>query len=187
MTDHVVKLKHLHSLKLTSGNVNAMHHRHLWLEPLSSLENLSILHFHGVISDSRVIINTNGLLKSLTHLKLTRSKLSDDPMPVLEKLHNLRWLFLSSGSYTRKSMVCSKGGFPQLLYLKFKELELQEWNIEEKAMPRLMEFEVKKCWSLEVPTGLKNLKILYQLKFTNMPPAFIIPTEKNQSAKLRDH
>ena len=84
-------------------------------------------------------------------------------------------------------MVCSKGGFPQLLYLKFKELELQEWNTAEKAMPRLVEFEVKKCWSLEVPTGLKNLKTLCQLKFTNMPHAFITPTENNQSAKLCDH
>ncbi|KAK7837446.1 putative disease resistance rpp8-like protein 2, partial [Quercus suber] len=180
VTDHVVKLKHLHSLKLTTAKANAMHHGVLWLEPLSGLENLTLLHLHGVISDSRVIINTNGLPQTLTHLKLTMCDLSDDPMPVLEKLHNLRWLFLSSGSYTGSSMVCSKGGFPQLLYLKFSELELKEWNIEEQAMPRLMEIEVKQCWSLEVPTGLKNVKSLCQLKFTNMPPAFMALIEKTK-------
>nr|XP_023879468.1 putative disease resistance protein At1g50180 [Quercus suber] len=180
VTDHVVKLKHLHSLKLTTAKANAMHHGVLWLEPLSGLENLTLLNLHGVISDSRVIINTNGLPQTLTHLKLTMCDLSDDPMPVLEKLHNLRWLFLSSGSYTGSSMVCSKGGFPQLLYLKFSELELKEWNIEEQAMQRLMEIEVKQCWSLEVPTGLKNVKSLCQLKFKNMPPAFMALIEKTK-------
>ena len=145
-------------MKLTLGNVNAMHHGHPWLEPLSA--NLSLLHFHGVISDSRVIMSTKWTPKNLTHLKLIRFELLDDPMLVLEKLHNLKWLFLSFGSYTWRSMVCSKGGFPQLLYLKFEELELQEWNIKEQAMPRLVQFEVKKCQSLEVPIGLKNLNTL---------------------------
>uniref|UniRef100_A0A7N2LKH6 Disease resistance protein winged helix domain-containing protein n=1 Tax=Quercus lobata TaxID=97700 RepID=A0A7N2LKH6_QUELO len=77
--------------------------RYLKLEPLSGLENLSRLHLSGMIDNSLVFDFTIGLLQNLTHLKLEYSRLSDDPMPALQKLHNLKSLNLYTLSYTGKA------------------------------------------------------------------------------------
>nr|XP_023892390.1 probable disease resistance protein At1g58602 [Quercus suber] len=83
------------------------------------------------------------LPQSLTDLTLSTSGLLDDPMPELEKLKKLECLSLYSGSYTGKSMSCSKGGFPQLHVLNFWMLqELEEWNVVEEAMPKLKKLEI---------------------------------------------
>ena len=182
--NHVTKLKHLQSLKLTSYSATESL-GHLKLESLSGLENLSRLELSGVIDNPSIFLNTNGLPKNLTRLTLVDSALRDDPIPVLQKLHNLRSLYLNDGSYTGRSIVCSTGGFPQLLVLKMSFLfNLEEVIVEELAMQKLMELEIVNCRNLEVLTGLKNLETLQQLKLTDMSKEFIATIEETKGKTL---
>ncbi|KAK7831950.1 putative disease resistance protein [Quercus suber] len=105
----------------------------------------------------------------------------DDPMPELEKLPKLKCLSLYAGSYIGKSMSCSKGGFPQLQVLNFLKLkELEEWNVVEEAMPNLKKLEIRSCYSLKVPNGLRNLKTLGELKLRDMSVKFTLEIEKTK-------
>uniref|UniRef100_A0A7N2LL23 Uncharacterized protein n=1 Tax=Quercus lobata TaxID=97700 RepID=A0A7N2LL23_QUELO len=172
MTQHVMKLRHLQSLQLdTTNDFEAP--RDLRLKRLSGLENLSRLCLHGRIDNPFFIINTNyGLSQSLTYLKLVRSCLSEDPMHVLQKLRNLRYLWLLN-SYTGKTMECDRRGFPLLLVLKFEKLgELEDFYVHEQAMQKLVGFEIDTCRSLKIPGSLKQLKTLHQWKLTKMPNMF---------------
>lgn len=140
MVKHVMKLNHLQSLQLTSYPIKESW-GHLKLEPLSGLENLSRLKLSGDIDNPSIIVNTNVLPQNLIILTLVDSALRDDPMPVLQKLHNLRSLYLNDRSYMGSSMVCSKGGFPQLQVLKMSFLfNLEELILEEQVLQKLVEF-----------------------------------------------
>ncbi|KAM4080499.1 hypothetical protein ACJW30_11G021200 [Castanea mollissima] len=177
---HVMKLKHLQSLQLTSRPIEISMGL-LQLEPLSGLENLSRLELSGVTDNPSIIVNTNGLPQNLTRLTLVNSALMDDPMPVLQKLHNLRSLYLNGRLYMGSSMVCSKGGFPQLLVLKMSFLfNLKELILEEQALQKMVELEIVNCRSLKVLTGLENLKTLQQLKLTDMSKEFIATIEETK-------
>ncbi|GMY34757.1 probable disease resistance RPP8-like protein 2 [Fagus crenata] len=164
----ILKLNHLQTLKLKS--IDEMGRpQDLKATFLSGLENLSNLYLFGKLENPSI----NGLPNSLTDLTLSTSRLSDDPMPALQKLRNLKWLSLYSGSYTGRIMSCSKGGFPQLHVLNFWMLqELEEWDVEEQAMPNLKKLEIRSCKNLKVPTGLKYLKNLGELKLKDMPVEF---------------
>ena len=73
----------------------------------------------------------------LTKLTLWGSRLVEDPMPVLEKLPNLRVL-RGWGAFIGKQMVCSDKGFPQLKSFLLRGLpNLQEWTVEAGAMPSI--------------------------------------------------
>ncbi|KAF2564434.1 hypothetical protein F2Q70_00018764 [Brassica cretica] len=62
-------------------------------------------------------------------------------------------------------MVCSRGGFPQLQYLKFSGLEeWEEWIVEEGSMPLLHTLEIWSCIKLkEFPDGLPFITSLHDL------------------------
>ncbi|XP_030969582.1 probable disease resistance protein RF9 [Quercus lobata] len=153
----------------------------LYVDHLSGLKYLSSLSLFGKLNDPSTIINTTALPQSLTDLTLSASGLSDDPMPQLEKLHKLECLTFYSASYTGKSMFCSKGGFPQLQVLKFIMLqELEEWHVEEQAMPTLKKLEFRSCKKLKVPSGLIHLKTLRELKLKMMPLNFTRQVEKRK-------
>ena len=158
--ESLLELKHLQFLKLKS--IDEMGRpQDLMVMCLSGLEKLSSLYLFGKLDPS---IIKDGFLQSLTELTLLASRLSDDPIPELEKLHNIKSLSLYSGSYIGNSMVCSIGGFPQLLVLKFWMLqELEQWTIEQQAMPKLKQLEIRSCKRLRVPTGLSHLKNLREL------------------------
>nr|XP_017239146.1 PREDICTED: probable disease resistance protein RF9 isoform X2 [Daucus carota subsp. sativus] len=91
----------------------------------------------------------------ITSLKLDSSFLADDPMPVLEKIHTLRNLHLSSFTFLGKEMVCSSMGFPKLTSLQLNGLpNLVKWNIEEGSMSVLTYLNITSCWRLEeLPEG----------------------------------
>ncbi|KAF3976832.1 hypothetical protein CMV_000006 [Castanea mollissima] len=74
---------------------------------------------------------------NLAKLTLWKTRLEEDPMPTLEKLPNLKILCLESWCFIGKDMVCSEGGFPLLQYLLLDKLYLEEWRVEEGAMPSL--------------------------------------------------
>ena len=182
LSESLEELQHLQELTLKSidemGQPQDLHVKHL-----SCLVNLSTLYLFGKLMNPSIIINLSGIPQSLTELTLSASELSDDPMPKLEKLHNLRSLCFYHGSYTGKKMVCSNGGFPELHVLKFWMLqELEEWNVQEHAMPSLKRLEIRSCKKLKVPTNheLRHLKSLRELKLKDMPVEFTKSIEKNK-------
>ncbi|TYI62840.1 hypothetical protein E1A91_D10G275000v1 [Gossypium mustelinum] len=136
------------------------------LEPLSQYYHLSKLKLLGRIEDEP---HPNGhvlkfLPSNIVNLTLVFCKLSQDPMAVLEKLCHLRILYLQQ-AYIGSKMVCSANGFPKLDYLQMSSLfELEEWEIEEGAMPCLRELELIDVKSLRMlPEGLRYITTLQEL------------------------
>jgi hypothetical protein len=115
----------------------------------------------------------------LAKLTLWGSRLEEDPMPILEKLPNLRFLY-GWDAFVGKKMVCSKGGFPKLKTLLLRGLpRLEEWTVEAGAMPCLSRLEILGCSKLKsVPDGLEFVSTLQELELRWMPIAFKHRLEK---------
>ncbi|KAM1712590.1 hypothetical protein ACFX12_023453 [Malus domestica] len=179
LADKIVKLTSLQSLRMRS--IDEMGEpSDLVCQCLSGLESLSCLYLFGKLDSSEI---KDAFPKNLTDLTLSGAALSVDPMPVLEKLSNLKFLSFYSNSYTGIEMVCSNKGFPKLVVLKLWKLQqLKDWDVKEKAMQNLRELEIRACTNMKVPSGLRHLKNLTQLKLTNMPEEFVatIATTKVQ-------
>ncbi|KAK9987900.1 hypothetical protein SO802_028139 [Lithocarpus litseifolius] len=110
---------------------------------------------------------------NLAELDLSHTYLEEEPMPTLEKLPNLKILRLLHSSFSGKDMVCSKGGFPLLQYLIIDSLDIEEWRVEEGAMPSLCHLIIKYCISLNgIPDGLRFVIALQELEIRNMPKSF---------------
>lgn len=116
---------------------------------------------------------------NLAKLTLKSTNLEEDPMTTLEKLANLKILRLLECAFKGKKMVCSNResnrGFPHLQSLILSELhKLEEWTVEEGAMPNLCRLEIKKCSELQkIPNGLKSITSLRELEINAMPKSFI--------------
>ncbi|KAL6285387.1 hypothetical protein ACE6H2_009777 [Prunus campanulata] len=163
----IEKLTHLQSLTLSSIDEKGAP-QPLKLKPLSKLEQLSSLHFLGRLEKSDRVIN--GLPESLTHITFSATEIKEVSMPILGKLPKLKSLSLISGSYQGTAIICSKDDFPQLFVLKLWNLNsLEKLDVEEGAMRNLRELEIRSCSNLKTTTGLTHLKILQEIKLTNMP------------------
>ncbi|PIA38241.1 hypothetical protein AQUCO_02800129v1, partial [Aquilegia coerulea] len=100
------------------------------LEALCRKRYLQKLKLHG-----KIYKLPSQLPSNLIQLNLICTHLSEDPMPTLKKLQHLLFLELRV-SHEGKEMVCSAQGFPQLQHLQIKYLDqLEEWTVEEGAMP----------------------------------------------------
>ncbi|CAO2194869.1 unnamed protein product [Urochloa humidicola] len=113
-------------------------------------------------------------LHNLTKLRLSFSKLEEDPLSVLAQLPNLLFLQLNK-AYQGKVMRCCRPGFPKLKIFIITELEkLEEWDVDEGAMPCVLEVWIMLCENLAtVPTGLQSLSTLQRLRLVGMPSSFI--------------
>ncbi|GMQ05008.1 hypothetical protein CsSME_00050216 [Camellia sinensis var. sinensis] len=112
------------------------------------------------------------LCSSLTFLLLQSSKLKEDPMATLEKLPNLRILFLGS-AFVGKEMVCSAHGFPHLKRLNLWYLEIEEWRVDHGAMPKLSSLQIAFCKKLQMlPNALRFIPTLQELQISCMPKPF---------------
>jgi hypothetical protein len=103
----------------------------------------------------------------LTTLILVNCRIQQDPMAVLEQLRHLKRLYLFDGidEYLTR-MSCSAGGFAHLQYMQVSGLEnLEEWEIEEGAMPMLQDLYITSCPMLRVPLGFKHLTGLRDLSW----------------------
>ena len=111
----------------------------------------------------------------LSKLTLWGCKLVEDPMVTLEKFPNLKYL---SGweMYVGKKMVCSINGFPKLEVLAIRGFSnLDEWVVENQAMPHLCRLSISDCNKLKsVPDGLTFVAGLRELEIRWMPKSFKI-------------
>ncbi|KAG2284220.1 hypothetical protein Bca52824_055440 [Brassica carinata] len=109
---------------------------------------------------------SEGYLPShLTTISLRGCHLTEDPMPILEKLLHLKEISLDYRSFSGRRMVCSRDGFPQLQKLRFIGLEeWEEWIVEEGSMPLLHSLWIDSCPKLkEFPDGLRFITSLHDL------------------------
>ncbi|XP_058190790.1 probable disease resistance protein At1g58602 isoform X1 [Rhododendron vialii] len=122
-------------------------------------------HLHRLFFTGSLTELPDALSPNLTRLRLRSKKpgLKEDPMPTLEKLPNLRRLDLEGGEW--KKMVCSAGGFPQLIFLELRDNDdVEEWRVERGAMPSLLDLTIRGCKKLkEIPDGLRFVTTLRQL------------------------
>ncbi|XP_030937643.1 probable disease resistance RPP8-like protein 2 isoform X1 [Quercus lobata] len=177
----IQKLEHLQSLRLKSHDENNQPWD-LHIKPLSGHTNLSSVYFLGRLETPSII---SEFPENLIELTLSASALIEDPMQKLGKLPKLRILGLFSKSYVGKNMCCPQNSFPQLRVLKLWKLEeLEDWIVEEGALSRLRDLEIRSCASLhKLPDGLQHVKTLQELKISNMPMEF---TERTKDSNSED-
>ncbi|XP_058115321.1 putative disease resistance protein At1g50180 [Magnolia sinica] len=139
----------------------------LLLPPLSHLFKLSKLSLVGKLEK---LPDSTEFPTNLTKLTLAESCLKKDPLETLEKLKNLRILRLYS-SFRGVEMVCAARGFPRLEYLYLEHLyDLEEWRVEEGAMPCLLHLRINHCRQLKkFPEHVTTLK---KLELWEMPEEF---------------
>ncbi|KHN14022.1 Putative disease resistance RPP8-like protein 4 [Glycine soja] len=109
----------------------------------------------------------------LSKLTLWGCRLVQDPLVTLEKLLNLKFLN-GWDMFVGKKMACSPNGFPQLKVLVLRGLpNLDQWTIEDQAMPNLYRLSISDCNNLKtVPDGLKFITSLRELEIRWMPKSF---------------
>ncbi|WZZ37023.1 hypothetical protein YC2023_020424 [Brassica napus] len=137
------------------------------LQIITNLEDLIVCN----MGDEFNLRLSEGYLPShLTTISLSGCRLTEDPMPTLEKLLHLKDVSLDYRSFCGRRMVCSRGGFPQLQKLQFKRLEeWEEWIVEEGSMPLLHTLIIYYCPKLkELPDGLRFITSLKCLVFYNI-------------------
>uniref|UniRef100_A0ACD5VUT8 Uncharacterized protein n=1 Tax=Avena sativa TaxID=4498 RepID=A0ACD5VUT8_AVESA len=113
-------------------------------------------------------------LHNLTKLRLSFSRLEDDPLSVLDRLPNLLFLQLNN-AYKGKVMRCCCSGFLKLKIFIITELdELEEWDVVQGAMPCVQEVWIMSCAKLvAIPAGFQSLATLQRLRLVGMPSSFL--------------
>ncbi|XP_058112041.1 probable disease resistance RPP8-like protein 4 [Magnolia sinica] len=170
----ITKLASLRSLRLeASPNCS--------IPAFPSFSNHHHLFYMNLVGPFEKLPDVHEFPPNLTELFLRGSQLEHDQIGTLEMLPNLRRLCLLSKSYIGKEMVCSVGGFPLLDYLYIYDLdELEEWIVEEGAMPNLRRLEINKCRRLKMlPDGLRHISTLQDLQLRSMPEGFIERVRKD--------
>ncbi|XP_060183877.1 disease resistance protein RPP13-like [Lycium barbarum] len=126
------------------------------LEFLSSCQKLQKLWLYGRIEK---LPPSNPFPNSITMMILARSKLMEDPMPILRMLPNLRNLQLVA-AYEGEEITCSDNSFSQLEFLRLEYLEkLERWDLATSAMPLIRGLSIYHCPNLkEIPKRMKDVK-----------------------------
>ncbi|KAH0757059.1 hypothetical protein KY290_020552 [Solanum tuberosum] len=98
---------------------------------------------------------------SITMMVLRFSVLTEDPMPILGMLPNLRNLDLFR-AYEGKEIMCSYNSFSQLEFLILYDLEnLERWHLGTSAMPLIKGLGIHDCPNLkEIPERMKDVELL---------------------------
>ncbi|KAH0692396.1 hypothetical protein KY285_019493 [Solanum tuberosum] len=98
---------------------------------------------------------------SITMMVLRSSVLTEDPMPILGMLPNLRNLKLES-AYEGKEIMCSDNSFSQLEFFHLYNLRnLERWDLGTSAMPLIKGLGIQNCPNLkEIPERMKYVERL---------------------------
>ncbi|KAH0678389.1 hypothetical protein KY284_019474 [Solanum tuberosum] len=96
---------------------------------------------------------------SITTLTLENSKLTEDLMPILGMLPNLRNLEFFR-AYEGKEITCSDNSFSQLEILRLDCLEnLERWHLATSVMPQIKGLGIHRCPKLkEIPERMKDME-----------------------------
>ncbi|XP_075659894.1 putative disease resistance protein At1g50180 [Castanea sativa] len=134
-----------------------------------NVEKLNILN-----SIKKKLPEAHQFSQNLAKLTLFKTRLEEDQMATLEKLPNLKILNLLYEAFEGKNMVCSERGFPLLQSLFLSELfQLEEWRVEEGALPNLCHLEIVCCPRLKmIPDGLRFVTTLQKLEIKSMQKSF---------------
>ncbi|KAL5822322.1 hypothetical protein ACOSQ3_020230 [Xanthoceras sorbifolium] len=177
LAEGISRLTNLQSLKMKSiSEQSSGEASYIKLWTLAEHHKLWQLYLLGILPSH--VIDVHFLPPYLRKLTLSMSQLSNDPMPVLGQLHHLNILRLYSNSYMGTRITCVSGGFPNLRLLKLWKLQVQEWTVEEGALPCLTELEIRDCCNLKPPQGLGNLTTLKEVVLTNMSMDFRAAVER---------
>ncbi|KAM0866207.1 hypothetical protein ACQ4PT_042777 [Festuca glaucescens] len=104
----------------------------------------------------------------LRSFDLTIDAITQDPMPVLEKLPCL--VVLKLCGYRGLTMSCSAQGFPRLQMLQLYDFsDIKVWKIEIGSMPKLSQLTLCKFRMGILPTGFLHLPRLNHLELQDMP------------------
>lgn len=150
--NNISSLKNLSTLRLLcKGNESFPS-----LEFLHSCQNLQKLWLDGRIEELPL---SNRFPNSITMIDLWGSKLTEDPMPILGILPNLRNLGLF-GAYEGTKITCNDNSFSQLEVLRLEGLEnLDGWHLATSAMPIIKGLGIHYCPNLyEIPERMKDVK-----------------------------
>ncbi|KAK9698119.1 hypothetical protein RND81_08G083700 [Saponaria officinalis] len=142
-------IKHL-SLKIDAGLLTGNSEM-----LLSKSSSLRILHIDaGSWPVTQLTIRVDMFPCNLVELGFWYCKLSEDPMPVLEKLPNLRNLQLHI-CYGGVEMNCSDTSFPELTYLELDGLFFLNFrNVKMGGFPKLLEMAIYNCPLQKIPDAL---------------------------------
>ncbi|KAH7688998.1 P-loop containing nucleoside triphosphate hydrolase protein [Dioscorea alata] len=136
----------------------------------------------------------------LTKIELCGSELKEDPMPKLEMLQHLVTVKFFASVYFGKTMVCSAGGFlmleslfianwydKKLMGVRMGEAmpNLEEWSIEEGAMPKLTFLRLTSCEKLKMLPDFRHVMSLQKLELYCMSKELIRRTRREDSHKIR--
>ncbi|KAI4327660.1 hypothetical protein L6164_020095 [Bauhinia variegata] len=162
------QLRHLRSLSLT---LQSEQEEFPILMQLSQCTDLIKLSLNGKI---KKLPDPHEFPPNLMKLTLHNSLLQMESIAKLERLTNLKTLVLGKGAHNWPELIFSAEGFPQLRILRFDLLrELEEWKVEERALPRLEHVVINRCEKLKkIPEGLKAVTALKKIKIIGMPVEF---------------
>lgn len=134
----------------------------------SNLHHLTLHGRIGILPDFKI-----HFFKNLNELSLRGSSIQRDPMLTLEKLPNLQKLWLMDVSFGTE-MTCHSLGFPRLRFLGLDVMDrLEDWRVEEGAMPNLSHLRIRKCTALKmIPDGLKFISTLKEIVIQGMRDTF---------------
>ncbi|PIN05015.1 Apoptotic ATPase [Handroanthus impetiginosus] len=166
LVDWISKLTNLQSLRLRSKDDSGCP-GNLSLKPFSGLTKLSHMNLFGKLQK---LPDRDHFPPNVKVLTLSVSKLNEDPMPILGQLKSLTVLRLLANSYLGETIVCPSGTFEGLEVLKLWMLkDLKKWELEEGAMEKLKELNIRCCSKLEsIPSRLLLQGTFKDLILTNM-------------------
>ncbi|XP_057471373.1 disease resistance protein RPM1-like [Actinidia eriantha] len=120
-------------------------------------------------------------LHDLVRIRLKWSRLTHDPIPILQDLPNLLEFQLLD-AYTGTQLEFSAGKFQKLKILEFEQLEqLKVVILGSGSMPGLQKLIIRRCNNLEqVPVGIDDLTHLKVLTLYDMPQNFVNRIKKSR-------
>ncbi|KAH0681974.1 hypothetical protein KY289_019726 [Solanum tuberosum] len=150
--NNISSLKNLSTLKLISGERQSFPS----LEFVNCCEKLQKLWLEGGIEKLPHLFPN-----SITMMVLRLSILTEDPMPILGMLPNLRNLILEY-AYNGKEIMCSDNSFRQREFLHLYDLwKLETWHSATSAMPLIKGLGIHNCLNLkEIPERMKDVELL---------------------------
>ncbi|GAB4858655.1 hypothetical protein Ancab_040373 [Ancistrocladus abbreviatus] len=143
-------------------------------------QHLQKLYLRGKINECSPLCFPPNLIV----LRLTFSGLMlEDSIEAICQLHCLKALALTTLSYMGTKLVFKTNAFPRLEELCLIELmPLEEWVVEEGAMPRLKKLRIDDCGHLtRFPEALLSTTTLQELDIHDMPITFCEPLKAGET------